>query len=273
MKSSPATEFNEVRRVARELLPTHSLSVVEAEETPGESQGQLRLNREGQSLLVLITGTALTGDHGEVQGIVCFFEDVTQIIRVERMEAWREVACRIAHEIKSPLTPIQLAAERLHRRFAPQIHDHREVFDECVHSVVQEVEAIKRLVNEFSTFARLPAADHRPEDLNGLVQNLALFDTAHRDIEFIWQPDRTLPLLDLDREGIKRVLRNLLDNAVAACREAEMASQVGSKSQSVISVPWVLPVSKWRITAAASLPKSKIGCSSPTFPQRKKGQG
>ncbi len=216
-----ATEFNEVRRVVRDLLPTPLLGGVEAEETPGESQGQLRLNREGQSLLVLITGTALTGDHSEVQGLVCFFEDVTQIIRVERMEAWREVACRIAHEIKNPLTPIQLAAERLHRRFAPQIHDHREVFDECVHSVAQEVEAIKRLVNEFSTFARLPAADHRPEDLNGLVQEtLALFDTAHRDIEFIWQPDRTLPLLDLDREGVKRVLRNLLDNAVAACREA-----------------------------------------------------
>jgi two-component system nitrogen regulation sensor histidine kinase NtrY len=135
---------------------------------------------------VLITGTALTDDRGEVLGVVCFFEDVTQIIRVERMEAWREVACRIAHEIKNPLTPIQLAAERLHRRFAPQIHDHREVFDECVHSVAQEVKAIKRLVNEFSTFARLPAADHRPEDLNGLIQEtLALFDTAHRDIEFI----------------------------------------------------------------------------------------
>lgn len=213
-----SSDFNEVRRVTRELLPTRLLG---AEEASGETQGQLRLNREGQSLSLLVTGTPLTDEHGAVQGVVCFFEDVTQIIRVERMEAWREVACRIAHEIKNPLTPIQLAAERLHRRFAPQISNNRDVFDECVHSVVQEVEAIKRLVNEFSTFARLPAADHRPEDLNVLAQEtIALLGAAHRDIEFAWRPDKTLPLLELDREGLKRVLRNLLDNAVAACREA-----------------------------------------------------
>lgn len=213
-----SVDFNEVRRVARELLPTQLLG---AEDASGEAQGQLRLNREGQSLSLLVTGTPLTDEHGAVQGVVCFFEDVTQIIRVERMEAWREVACRIAHEIKNPLTPIQLAAERLHRRFAPQILRHREVFDECVHSVAQEVEAIKRLVNEFSTFARLPAADHRPEDLNALAQEtIALLGAAHRDIEFAWHPDKSLPLLELDREGMKRVLRNLLDNAVAACREA-----------------------------------------------------
>lgn len=213
-----SVDFNEVRRVARELLPTQLLG---AEDASGEAQGQLRLNREGQSLSLLVTGTPLTDEHGAVQGVVCFFEDVTQIIRVERMEAWREVACRIAHEIKNPLTPIQLAAERLHRRFAPQILRHREVFDECVHSIAQEVEAIKRLVNEFSTFARLPAADHRPEDLNALAQEtIALLGAAHRDIEFAWHPDKSLPLLELDREGMKRVLRNLLDNAVAACREA-----------------------------------------------------
>ncbi|MBI3247349.1 MAG: HAMP domain-containing protein [Deltaproteobacteria bacterium] len=212
-----AAEFGEVRRVARDLL---SIQPGDAENGAGESQGQLRLNREGQTLSLLMTGTALTDDRQEVQGIVCFFEDVTQIIRVERMEAWREVARRIAHEIKNPLTPIQLAAERLQRRFAPQIGEHRAVFDECVHSIAQEVEAIKRLVNEFSTFARLPMADHRPEDLNALVQEtLALFDTAHKDMEFVWRPDRTLPALELDREGIKRVVRNLLDNAVAACRE------------------------------------------------------
>lgn len=212
-----ATEFNEVRRVTRDLL---SIQPPDMESASGESQGQLRLNREGQSLSLLVTGTTLTDDHGEIQGVVCFFEDVTQIVRVERMEAWREVACRIAHEIKNPLTPIQLAAERLHRRFAPQIGEHRVVFDECVRSIAQEVEAIKRLVNEFSTFARLPAADHRPEDLNVLAQEtIALFATAHRDLEFAWHADKALPLLDLDREGMKRVLRNLLDNAVAACRE------------------------------------------------------
>lgn len=266
-----AADFNEVRRVARELLPTQLLDL---ENTSGETQGQLRLNREGQSLSLLMTGTPLTDEHGAVQGIVCFFEDVTQIIRVERMEAWREVACRIAHEIKNPLTPIQLAAERLHRRFAPQISNHRDVFDECVHSVAQEVEAIKRLVNEFSTFARLPAADHRPEDLNVLAQEtIALLGAAHRDIEFAWHPDKTLPLLELDREGIKRVLRNLLDNAVAACHE--VANGVPGRIE--VTTRYLRPLGIARLEVADNgcgiPPEVKDRLFEPYFSTKKEGTG
>ena len=208
-------EFGEVWRVICDLLPVQPVG---DEEGIRESRGQLRLVRDGQAISLLVTGTPLTDDRGEVLGVVCFFEDVTQIIRIERMEAWREVACRIAHEIKNPLTPIQLAAQRLHRRFAPQISQHAEIFDECVRSISQEVDAIKKLVNEFSTFARLPAGDHVLENLNTLAQEtIILFAEAHRDVLFSFLPDRTLPLLELDREGMKRVLRNLLDNAVAAC--------------------------------------------------------
>ncbi|MBI3799596.1 MAG: HAMP domain-containing protein [Deltaproteobacteria bacterium] len=210
-----APEFNEVRRVVRDLLPFQSSGY---EEIRG-SQGQFRLSREGQVLSLLVSGTSLTDDRGEVLGLVCFFEDVTQIVRVERMEAWREVARRIAHEIKNPLTPIQLAAQRLHRRFAPQITENSEVFAECVQSIAQEVEAIKKLVNEFAVFARLPTADHLPQSLNALAQEvIILFAEAHKDLDFVFAADQTLPLLELDREGMKRVLRNLLDNAIAACR-------------------------------------------------------
>jgi len=211
-----APEFNEVRRVARDLLPLQPRG--DAEEIRG-SQGQFRLSREGQILSLLVSGTSLTDDRGEILGVVCFFEDVTQIVRVERMEAWREVARRIAHEIKNPLTPIQLAAQRLHRRFAPQITDNSEVFAECVQSIAQEVEAIKKLVNEFATFARLPTAEHLPQSLNALAQEvIVLFAEAHKDLDFVFAAEQTLPFLELDREGMKRVLRNLLDNAVAACR-------------------------------------------------------
>src|SRR5262245_30364477 len=211
-----APEFNEVRRVVRDLLPVQPFGY---EEGIRGSQGQFRLSREGQVLSLLVSGTSLTDDRDEVLGVVCFFEDVTQIVRVERMEAWREVARRIAHEIKNPLTPIQLAAQRLYRRFAPQITDNSEVFAECVQSIVQEVEAIKKLVNEFSAFARLPTAEHLPQSLNALAQEvIVLFAEAHKDLDFIFAADQTLPFLELDREGMKRVLRNLLDNAVAACR-------------------------------------------------------
>lgn len=266
-----AAEFSEVRRVTRDLL---ALQPFGTENASGESQGQLRLNREGQSLSLLVTGTTLTDDHQEIRGVVCFFEDVTQIVRVERMEAWREVACRIAHEIKNPLTPIQLAAERLHRRLAPQIGGDRAVFDECVHSISQEVETIKRLVNEFSTFARLPAADYRPEDLNVLVQEtIVLFHTAHRDIAFVWRPDKALPSLELDREGMRRVLRNLLDNAVAACREVSN----GTLGRIEVSTRYFRPLGIVRLEVAdngCGIPlEVKDRLFEPYFSTKKEGTG
>ncbi len=211
-----ATEFQEVRRIVRETL---SVQQGQGKAASPEQQGQLRLERAGQARSLLITGTPLPDDRDNGLGVLCFFEDVTQIVQIERMEAWREVARRIAHEIKNPLTPIQLAAQRLHRRFAPQIRDDSGVFEECVRSIAHEVDAIKKLVNEFSTFARLPAADQTPHDLNALAQEcLVLLSEAHRDLDFVFRPDQSLPLLELDRAGMRRVIRNLLDNAVAACR-------------------------------------------------------
>jgi two-component system nitrogen regulation sensor histidine kinase NtrY len=222
-----SAEFAQLRDMIGDLLP-ESLVAPDgfsdgcAEAGGRESQGQLRLHHDGQAFTLLVTATPLTDEHGDVLGGVCFFEDVTQIIRVERMEAWREVACRIAHEIKNPLTPIQLAAQRLQRRFASQLSDPQGVFNECVQSITYEVDAIKKLVNEFSTFARLPTAEHQPEDLNALIQEvIIIFSEAHRDLDFKFVYDLNLPPLDLDREGMKRVVRNLLENAVVACRTPE----------------------------------------------------
>jgi two-component system, NtrC family, nitrogen regulation sensor histidine kinase NtrY len=167
---------------------------------------------------VLVTGTRLVTESGEAQGLVLFLEDVTHLLRVERMEAWREVARRIAHEIKNPLTPIQLAAQRLRRRYGAQLRENGAVFDECTRTIIQQVDELKDLVNEFSMFARMPQGEHTPQDLNALVEEaLVLFREGHRDIDFTFTAAPDLPTLELDREGMKRAVINILDNAVAAC--------------------------------------------------------
>ena len=186
--------------------------------TPVERQ--LKLARDGREVAVLLTGTRLPTETAGARGLVLFFEDVSHLLRVQRMEAWREVARRIAHEIKNPLTPIRLSAQRLRRRYAARLGPDGVVFDECTRTIVEQVDELKALVNEFATFARLPAGAHTPQDLNRLVEEaLVLFREGHREIEFTFDAEPELPELEMDRDGIKRALFNLLDNAVAACVE------------------------------------------------------
>jgi two-component system nitrogen regulation sensor histidine kinase NtrY len=145
-----------------------------------------------------------------------FIEDITQIQKVQRMEAWREVARRIAHEIKNPLTPIQLSAERLRKRYAKLLEGNGAILDKCTSTIIQQVNELKNLVNEFSHFARLPSAHLTTNDLNEIVQAaLFLFKEGHNRIDFQFH-NGEIPPLELDREQIKRAVMNLLDNAVAA---------------------------------------------------------
>ena len=114
-----------------------------------------------------------------------FLEDITQIQKVQRMEAWREVARRIAHEIKNPLTPIQLSAERLRKRYASMLGGDGGILDKCTTTIIQQVEELKNLVNEFSQFARLPSAKLATNDLNEIVNEaLFLFKEGHKGIHF-----------------------------------------------------------------------------------------
>jgi two-component system nitrogen regulation sensor histidine kinase NtrY len=203
------TALEPVREMLRELLATGA--------TQGERQ--VEVVQADQAFTLLAAAAPLrdpTSGDDAPPGAVLFFEDITQILKIQRMEAWREVAQRIAHEIKNPLTPIQLSAQRLQKRYGHVIRD--EVFDECTRTIVKQVEDLKTLVNEFSTFARLPAGSHRPEALNDLVEEaVVLFRQGHRRIRFDVRTDPKVPPLMLDREGIKRALINMLDNAVAAC--------------------------------------------------------
>jgi two-component system nitrogen regulation sensor histidine kinase NtrY len=179
---------------------------------------------------VLVTLEVLTGESGEPLGTVVVFDDTTQIVKVQRMEAWREVARRIAHEIKNPLTPIQLSAQRIRRRFGDRLAGDPEdakVLDECVDSISNHVEGMKHLVDEFSNFARLPSAEPRPDDLNRIVSDAVASYAGTHGVSFETELDEQLPTIRVDREQIRRAIDNLIDNAIAAVRGEDGSSQGG----------------------------------------------
>jgi two-component system nitrogen regulation sensor histidine kinase NtrY len=180
---------------------------------------QIKIVLPDQLRTVVVTAATLRDDDEKTMGIMVFLEDITQIQKVQRMEAWREVARRIAHEIKNPLTPIQLSAERLRKRYSGLLEGNGAILDKCTSTIIQQVDELKNLVNEFSHFARLPSAQLTTNDLNEIVQeSLFLFKEGHHDIHFQFRSEE-IPSLELDREQIKRAIINLLDNAVAAVEE------------------------------------------------------
>jgi two-component system nitrogen regulation sensor histidine kinase NtrY len=194
----------------------------------GDVQSGTRLNvdREEEGRTLLVTATSLEGEGGMRSGYVLFFENVSQIVQIQRMEAWREVARRIAHEIKNPLTPIQLSAQRMQRRLADRLDGEAgALLEECTTTIVNEVDSLKQLVNEFSTFARQTSSERRPHDLNSVVEEtMPLFRQSRPDLRIVDDLATGLPDVVMDRDSIKRVLVNLLDNAVAATGGGEAAS-------------------------------------------------
>lgn len=179
-------------------------------------QRQWVMHRGDEVTTLLVNLTSMSTTQGEPLGAVLVFDDLSDLVRAQQASAWREVARRIAHEIKNPLTPIQLSAQRLRKRYLSRFEAEDKVFDECTRVIIEQVDAMKVLVNEFSQFARMPDANPAPHDLNAVVDEvLTLYEQAHRDVAFTFKRGE-LPVVSLDPEQIKRVVVNLLDNAVAA---------------------------------------------------------
>jgi two-component system nitrogen regulation sensor histidine kinase NtrY len=178
---------------------------------------QIDLTLRERELTVLMTMTVIHDDEGNDMGMVILFEDLTQMQRAERAAAWREVARRMAHEIKNPLTPVQLSAQRLQKKYGDRMGADDTVFHECTKTIIDQVEVLKNLVNEFSRYARLPVTHLTANDLNEVIRDsVILFQDAHKAIVFELIKGDDIPRLMLDPEQIRRVMVNLLDNAVAA---------------------------------------------------------
>ena len=177
----------------------------------------MRITVNGQPRTFLVYVNTLKDEHSDPLGTVMVFDDLTELEKAQRMAAWREVARRIAHEVKNPLTPIGLSAQRLKRRYSERINE--TVFDECTRMIIDHVELIRNLVNEFSTFARFPTANPQPCQLAPIIEEtVSLYREGHPDIYFDIQLGEDIPQMNLDRQQFKQAMINLVDNAVAAIR-------------------------------------------------------
>lgn len=212
-----------VGRSATEVFAREDLRPLEAlharmQTVSSEAAAQeIALAREGRELHLAAAVTPLQGEDGSFAGAVLVFDDVTPLIRTQRVAAWRDVARRLAHEIKNPLTPIQLCAERMRRQFSSAPAPARALVDECTATIVGEVESLKALVDEFAQFARMPTPKAIPSDLNGLLtETLALYNGLFREIVIERRFASGLPAVRLDVEQIRRVVINLVDNAIEA---------------------------------------------------------
>jgi two-component system nitrogen regulation sensor histidine kinase NtrY len=189
---------------------------------PGKSvETPIDLDREnGVQLHWIVRMTADGADNGDLRGYVATFDDLSPLIDAQRKSAWADVARRVAHEIKNPLTPIQLSAERLKKRYAKQITDDADTFRACTDTIIRHVDDIRHMVDEFSAFARMPLASKQSENLVTLCQHvMVLFQQAHRDASFVFNGPSAPVTWSVDRQQVSQALTNLVKNAYEATAE------------------------------------------------------
>lgn len=180
---------------------------------------EIQITVKGKPLLLQMTVSMLHDEEGNELGKVLVFDDLSLVLAAQRSAAWTEVARRIAHEIKNPLTPISLAAQRLQRKFGETIKD--PAFEECTKMIVNQVDDLKHLVNEFSQFARMPKTKPVLGSLNRTINEaVKLFEPNDNQYTLTFVTDSSLPDFLFDPDQIKRVITNLMDNAVESVRQS-----------------------------------------------------
>jgi nitrogen fixation/metabolism regulation signal transduction histidine kinase len=183
-----------------------------------EWREQLVLQGESSRRVLMCACTTLTGEDPSSGSAVIVFDDITTLLQAQREAAWGEVARRLAHEIKNPLTPIQLSAERLRHKLLSSMNEtDAQVLDRATHTIVQQVEAMKEMVNAFSEYARAPSMDLAKFDLNQLIGEVV---DLYRSQDVAWRPmltlDPTVGAIEADRGRLRQIVHNLLANSIEA---------------------------------------------------------
>ncbi|KPM13625.1 ATPase [Citromicrobium sp. WPS32] len=235
----------------------------------GGDRGIVTLNRGADLLTLAVRIAPATG------GKVITFEDITRQLLDQRRAAWSDVARRIAHEIKNPLTPIQLATERLKRRYRTKVGDDAALFDELTSTIVRQVGALRKMVDEFSSFARLPKPVFRDENALDLVrQAVFLQEVAHQDIAFTFDtPEGEVPL-SCDRHQFGQAMTNVLKNAVEAVEARAAEEGEGFAGKIAVSIAPGEDVVDICVTDnGVGLPADRDRIAEPYVTTREKGTG
>jgi two-component system nitrogen regulation sensor histidine kinase NtrY len=209
-------------RALAELFPETDVLIRAARIRPGRAvDRQLSFQRpDGQERTVFVRVAAQQAEEG-ISGFVSTLDDVTELLAAQRKAAWADIARRIAHEIKNPLTPIQLSAERIRRKYGDSITKDREVFDQCTDTIIRQVSDIGRMVDEFSAFARMPKPVMERHDVREIVREAVfLFQVSRPEIAFeLDLLDRPVMALS-DRRLLTQAVTNLVKNASEAIDSA-----------------------------------------------------
>ena len=244
----------------------------------GRVQDEVRLSRAGrlESLLVRLAERRTSG--GLLEGYVVAFDDVTDLVSAQRMAAWGDVARRIAHEIKNPLTPIQLSADRIKRKFGrllPEVE--AESLQQLTEVIVRQTNDLRRIVDEFSRFARMPEPDRRPADLVQLVRDAVILQTAGQEsVHFTSELPAQPLVVEIDQTMISQALTNLLKNAGEAIESLEEAGRAPSDFVPRIAVTMVVDATHVTIGIADNgngLPDDRARLFEPYVTTREKGTG
>ena len=196
---------------------------------------QIDFELSGQRLNLIADAARIFDEASAYRGTVVVFDDATEQVKAQRIAAWREVARRIAHEIKNPITPIKLSAERILRRFKDQFSGNdREVFESCIETILTQVDSLRDLVNEFSKFSKLPSVQPRPAEINAVIREVVkLFSLSYSEVEIDLQGLQNVPEVSIDPEQMNRVFVNLITNSIGAMDQQSTPPRIQFHTQYV----------------------------------------